>query len=169
MNGSATVTIAAPAATVWSLVTDITRIGEFSPETFDAHWITDPPGPAADARFRGHVRRNGRGPTYWTDCRVLRCEPISVFEFGVYIGNRLVKTWTFQLREVVGGTAVIESLALARTPATRLYWRLAGRCRARTNQRGMRQTLHRLKAVAENSPATARAAQTPTPQSIDPT
>ena len=35
-------------------------------------------------------------------------------------------------------------------PATRLYWALAGRARGRTNERGMRETLERIKAVAEN-------------------
>lgn len=35
MKGSVTVHIAAPAELVWDLVSDVTRIGEFSPETFE--------------------------------------------------------------------------------------------------------------------------------------
>jgi uncharacterized protein YndB with AHSA1/START domain len=70
MKGSVTVHFAAPPARVWDLVSDITRIGEFSPETFEARWLAGPQagaaGPQAGARFRGHVRRNGRGPVYWT-------------------------------------------------------------------------------------------------------
>src|ERR1035441_1251487 len=66
MKGSVTVHFAAPPAQVWDLVSDITRIGEFSPETFEARWLTRPQvaatGPEVGARFRGHVRRNGRGP-----------------------------------------------------------------------------------------------------------
>lgn len=149
MNGEVTVTVQAAPARVWSLVSDITRIGEFSPETFEAQWVGTPPRPVVGARFRGHLRRNGRGPVYWTDCRVLRCEPERVFDFGVYARDRLVNTWSYQLREVVGGTAVTESFRLPRTPLTRLYWAVAGRSRARTNDRGMRHTLARVKAVAE--------------------
>jgi Polyketide cyclase / dehydrase and lipid transport len=39
MRGSVTVFMAAPAALVWDLVADVTRIGEFSPETFEAEWL----------------------------------------------------------------------------------------------------------------------------------
>jgi len=59
-----TVHIAALAEPVWDLVSDVTRIGEFSPETFEAQWLDRASGPQAGARFRGHVRRNGRGPVY---------------------------------------------------------------------------------------------------------
>lgn len=156
MNGSVAVTVAAPPAALWDLVTDVTRIGEFSPETFEAQWITEPPGPAVGARFRGHVRRNGRGPVYWTDCRVLRCEPPTVFEFGVHVRSRLVNTWTYQLHPVAGGTAVTESYTLAPTALTRLYWTIAGRWRSATNQRGMLQTLQRIKAVAESATPPSR-------------
>jgi len=36
MQGSVTVRIAAPARDVWELVSDVTRVGEYSPETFEA-------------------------------------------------------------------------------------------------------------------------------------
>ena len=64
MRGSVTVHMAAPADRVWDLVSDVTRVGEFSPETFEAEWLGGASGPAIRARFRGHVRRNGRGPAY---------------------------------------------------------------------------------------------------------
>src|ERR1017187_2764284 len=79
MKGSVTVHFAAPPAQVWDLVSDITRIGEFSPETFEARWLTRPQvaatGPEVGARFRGHVRRNGRGPGYWTTCTGVASDP----------------------------------------------------------------------------------------------
>jgi len=55
MQGSVTVHIDAPAERVWELVSDITRIGEFSPETFEAEWLDGADGPRAGARFRGHA------------------------------------------------------------------------------------------------------------------
>lgn len=63
MHGSVTVHMAAPADEVWGLVSDVTRVGEFSPETFEAELLGGARGPEPGARFRGHVRRNGRGPT----------------------------------------------------------------------------------------------------------
>src|ERR1035437_2316086 len=47
------------------------------------------------------------------------------------------------------GTDVTESFELTDTPILRLYWRLAGKARGRTNAKGMRTTLERIKAVAE--------------------
>ena len=35
------------------------------------------------ARFRGHVRRNGRGPVYRTTCTVLASDPGREFAFPV--------------------------------------------------------------------------------------
>ena len=31
--------VGAPPGEVWDLVSDVTRIGEFSPETFEAQWL----------------------------------------------------------------------------------------------------------------------------------
>ena len=55
---------------VWALVSDVTRIGEFSPETFEARWRHGSTGPEVGAKFKGHVKRNGVGPTYWSPCQV---------------------------------------------------------------------------------------------------
>ncbi len=65
-----TIHVDAPAERIWALVSDITNTGKFSPETFEAEWLGNSKEPAVGARFRGHVRRNGRGPVYWTKCTV---------------------------------------------------------------------------------------------------
>lgn len=149
MRGSVTVFMAAPAARIWDLVADVTRIGEFSPETFEAEWLPGPAGPAAGARFRGHVRRNGRGPVYWTTCTVTASDPGREFAFSVGSPGRALNNWRYQLVPRAGGTDVTESFELPSTLVTRLYWLLAGRARGRTNQAGMRATLERVKAAAE--------------------
>lgn len=136
---------------VWDLVSDITRVGEFSPETFEAQWLAGASGPAAGARFRGHVRRNGRGPVYWTTCTVTECESGRAFAFAVGgPGGATLNTWRYDLAEDDGGTRVTESFELPAKAVTRLYWMVAGRARMRTNLRGMRATLERMKAVAES-------------------
>lgn len=55
MHGSVTVRIAAPAGRVWDLLTDVTRIGEFSPETFEAEWLGGASGPAPGALSLIHI------------------------------------------------------------------------------------------------------------------
>ncbi|MGN6473577.1 MAG: SRPBCC family protein [Mycobacteriales bacterium] len=149
MQDSVTVHMAAPVAKVWDLVSDVTRIGEFSPETFEAKWIDGATGPAVGAKFRGHVKRNGIGPIYWTTCRVSECVENEVFGFEVLTGGRPLNTWTYRLTPTGDGTDVTESFALLPTFSLRLYWALLGWARGRTNRNGMQTTLERMKAVVE--------------------
>ncbi len=150
MHDAVTVHIEAPAHRVWELVSDVTQIGRYSPETFEAEWQDGATGPVAGAKFRGHVKRNGRGPTYWTSCEVTESEPGRVFEFAVLTGGRALNTWRYELAAAEGGgTDATESFRLAATPPLRLDWALFGRWRGRTNRDGMRETLERVKAVAE--------------------
>jgi hypothetical protein len=147
--------MAASADRIWDLVSDVTRIGEFSPETFEAQWLDGATGPRAGARFRGHVRRNGRGPVYWTTCTVTVAEPEREFAFSVAgLGGATANTWRYSLEPVLadagaGGIDVTESFELPATLVNRLYWLLGGPARLRTNLDGMRATLERIKAVVE--------------------
>ncbi len=173
MQGSVTVRIGTTADRVWNLIADVTRIGEYSPETFEAEWLDGADGPQVGARFRGHVRRNGRGPVYWTTCTVVTCEPGREFAFTVISHGRALNTWRYRLEPVGGGTVggvrnssagddsnashdaanqtdVTESFQLADTALLRMYWLAAGRWRMRTNLTGMRTTLERIKAAAES-------------------
>jgi hypothetical protein len=139
---------------IWSLVTDVTKIGLYSPETFEAEWLDGATGPVVGARFRGHVKRNGRGPVYWSECKVMTADPGREFAFTVLILNKPVNTWTYHLEPTGDGRGadVTESFQLADNIGNRIYWAIAGRARNRTNLKGMRQTLERIKAVAEAAP-----------------
>ncbi|HWE71245.1 MAG TPA: SRPBCC family protein [Acidimicrobiales bacterium] len=150
MRDSVTVHVEAPPEQVWALVSDITNTGKFSPETFEAEWLDGATGPAVGARFRGHVRRNQRGPVYWTNCTVTVSQPGREFVFGVEgPGRKTVNTWGYRFEPSGSGTDVTEYFELTNTPVLRLYWLLAGKARGRTNVNGMRTTLERIKVVAE--------------------
>ena len=150
MRDSVTVQMSAEPEAVWALVSDITRTGEFSPETFEAQWLGDADGPEVGARFRGHVKRNGRGPTYWTNCEVTACEPGRTFEFRVVgPGDTTVNTWGYRFEARDGGTAATEYFQLPDMLPMKIYWALLGWARGKTNRDGMRTTLERIKAVAE--------------------
>jgi hypothetical protein len=144
----------APPAVVWDLVSDVTRIGEFSPETFEAEWTNGFGGPEVGATFRGHVKRNGVGPVYWSVCKVTTCEPERDFGFAVYASGKRVNTWRYHLTPTDGGTEVTESFELPASLPTKVYWALLGWARGRTNEKGMRQTLERIKQVAERDAPT---------------
>ncbi len=152
LTESVTVHVEAPPEAVWDLVTDVTRIGEFSPETLAGRWIDGATGPAVGAKFQGHVKRNGRGPMYWTTCRVVSCEPQRDFAFVVEVpGIKGGNTWRYQLAANGSGTDVTESFELSPSLFVKVYWTLAGSMRAKTNIRGMTETLNRIKAVAEKA------------------
>jgi uncharacterized protein YndB with AHSA1/START domain len=149
MQDSVTVHMAASPERIWELVSDVTKIGRYSPETFEAEWLEGATGPVVGAKFRGHVKRNGRGPTYWTTCTVCESEPGRAFAFGIGPSDKPLNVWRYALEPQGDGTDVTESFQLARTPPLRLYWALFGWARGRTNRNGMRTTLERMKADVE--------------------
>jgi uncharacterized protein YndB with AHSA1/START domain len=151
MKDSVTVHMNAPPERIWDLVSDVTRIGSYSPETFEAEWLDGATGPVAGARFRGHVKRNGKGPTYWTTCVVRECEPGQVFSFGVGPKEKPLNVWTYRMEPAGEGTDVTESFELANTAMLRVYWALLGWARGRTNRNGMRTTLERIRAEVEQA------------------
>jgi Polyketide cyclase / dehydrase and lipid transport len=149
VHDSVTVHMAAPPEAIWALVSDVTRIGSYSPETFEAEWLDGADAPAVGARFRGHVKRNGKGPVYWTTCTVLASVPGREFAFGVGPTGKPLNVWRYRLEPAEDGTDVTESFELANTAALRLYWAVLGWARGRTNRNGMRTTLERIKAEVE--------------------
>ena len=152
MQDSVTVHIDASPDQVWGLVSDVTKIGRYSPETFEAEWLDGATGPAVGVRFRGHVKRNQKGPTYWATCVITECEPNRAFGFTV--GSSIEKglnNWRYELAPAGTGTDVTESFRLKQTLPLKVYWALLGWARGKTNRNGMRTTLERMKAELETS------------------
>jgi uncharacterized protein YndB with AHSA1/START domain len=150
MHDSVTVHMAAPPEKIWDLVSDVTKIGRYSPETFEAEWLEGATGPAVGAKFRGHVKRNGIGPIYWTTCTVTACEPGKEFAFGVGTSDKPLNVWSYRLEPSGDGTDVTESFQLRESNVgLRVYWTLWGWSRGRVNRNGMRTTLERIKAEVE--------------------
>ena len=149
MHDSVTVHMNAAPDKVWELVSDVTKIGRYSPETFEAEWLDGADGPAVGAKFRGHVKRNGKGPIYWITCTVLVSTPGREFAFAAGSAEKPLNVWRYHLEPSGDGTDVTESFQLADMPLLRVYWALLGWARGRTNRNGMRTTLERIKAEVE--------------------
>ncbi len=151
LGDSVTIHMDASPEAVWALVSDVTRIGEYSPETFEAEWLDGAAGPGVGVRFRGHVKRNGKGPIYWAECSITECEANRLFTFGVGKPGKALNTWSYRLEPSGDGTDVTESFQLTDNVGTRVYWALLGWARGKTNRDGMRTTLERIKAEVERA------------------
>jgi hypothetical protein len=132
------------------MVSDVTRIGEFSPEAVSCEWIDGATGPAVGARFKGH---NKRGRTKWsTSCEVTACVRAKEFAFVTH-PDKPETLWRYQFSPAAGGTEVIETFELLRPlgKASRLLTRVTTGVKDREADMvdSMRQTLERLRVAAE--------------------
>jgi uncharacterized protein YndB with AHSA1/START domain len=144
-GGTATVHVDASPETVYDLVADITRMHEWSPETYKAEWLGGATAAVAGARFRGW---NKAGPIRWfTDPVIDVAERGRELTFTTtFFGRGRLTTWSFVMQpSASGGTDLTESWSENSSVLGRL---LPGR-RVEGLPRGMEQTLARIKAAAE--------------------
>lgn len=117
MHGSTEITIDASPDEVYAVISDVTRLGEFSPECYACEWNGDVTEPAVGATFTGH---NRRGERRWsTVCEVTAAEPGRRFAFEVGPPppeNQKYTCWTYTFEPVNGGTKVTESFEVINPP-----------------------------------------------------
>lgn len=146
-RGTTVIDVAAPPHVVYELVTDVTRIGERSPECYRAEWLDDAIAATPGARFRGS---NKIGPIRWaTTCTVTTAEPDREFAFNVIGSNGRVQTrWQYRIEPTETGCQLTESYQFVWCP-------LAARAaelpfpRDRQLRRGIRRTVEAIKTEAE--------------------
>lgn len=145
--------IEAPAETVYDLLSDVTSMGDYSPENTGAVWLGGATGPAVGARFKG---TNRIGSVRWsTKPTITVADRGRVLAFQV--PGRAGSTWTYRFDPVPGGVRVTESMRQDRaTPfPIRFLQRRAGVTdRAEHLRTGMALTLERVAAAAERQAAT---------------
>ena len=150
-TGQGSVTVGADPERVWAMVTDVTRMGEWSPENQRGEWLDGATGPAVGARFKGY---NRRGRSRWsTTCEVLESEPGRSFVFVTGSAEKPNTWWRYRFEPVEGGTRVTESFEMTKPlgAASRWITRLTtGVADRRTDmEQGIHATLAKLKAAAE--------------------
>lgn len=155
MTGNVTVEreIAASPEVLYALISDVTRMGEFSPENVGCRWMGKSTAPVVGARFRG---TNENGKRQWkTVCSVVTAEPGRAFAFEVKAAGGLrVSRWEYRLEPTEsGGCRVTETWIDQRGRiVTWLGGPVSGvRNREGHNRAGMAVTLERLAKVAEGS------------------
>jgi putative intracellular protease/amidase len=137
--------IPADALTVYDALSDITTIGQRSPETHAAKWIT--PG----KKFKGY---NHIGPLYrWsTVCTVTEDAPGHAFAFEVAWPSKT--SWRYDLTAVDDGTEVTLTMTKSQPQAAPVVavQRMVGvHDRAQHLRSGMDQTLERLAQQAQQA------------------
>jgi uncharacterized protein YndB with AHSA1/START domain len=148
---SVTREIAAPAEHVWALVSDVTRMGEWSPENDGGKWLEGATEARPGAKFRGV---NRRGKRRWsTLATVTDAEPGRQFAFRVTSSGFKVADWAYGFQPTASGCVVTESWTdkRGRIVSTVGKWLTGVDDRAAHNRAGMEQTLERLAATAESS------------------
>jgi uncharacterized protein YndB with AHSA1/START domain len=153
VTGGASVTIRGEPERLWDMLGDVTRMGEWSPETERAEWLDGATGPVVGARFKGH---NRRGKARWsTVCEVTEAERGRAFSFSVGGAARPQTIWRYHFEPVGEEVVLTETFELVKPLGffDRVLTRLTTGVKNRPAdlEAGVRTTLNRLKEVAEHS------------------
>jgi hypothetical protein len=148
-TGEARIEIDAAPLAVYELVSDISRMGQWSPECYRCEWLDGATTAAIGAKFRGH---NRLGKVRWTtDAIVTTADPGQEFAFTtLYKDGREETLWHYKFHHLAAGTEVIESYQFLWCPIAN---RIAELPIPRDKQlrRGIQETLQRIKATAEQT------------------
>jgi len=146
----ATIEIAAPPEVVWALVSDIPRMGEWSPVCHRCEWLGDADHAEVGARFVGHNKANG---ARWSrECTITAAEPGRELAFSTYFRGAESTRWRYAFEPIPTGTLVVEAYEVISVPRwVKAVRRLPGvpSKSLRDGQGSMGTTLQRLKAAAE--------------------
>jgi uncharacterized protein YndB with AHSA1/START domain len=149
-HGQVEIQVDAPPESVWRVVADLDRMGEWSPECYRVRWLDGASSPAkAGARFKGW---NRYGRMKWSmTCEVTSAEPGREVAWSTIERGRELVRWTYRFDPVDDGTRVTESFDCLWLPfKARLAEDLLMRDRDQRRRDSMRATLERIKAVAES-------------------
>ena len=147
LTGSATITIDRPVAEVFGAVSDISRMGEWSPECVACRWADGVDGPAVGAAFSGdNVAKAGpiTLKKWTTTSEITAYEPNAVFEF-VAEGYT---TWRYGFEARNDSTVVTESFSFAPPEGAQKFLYETVMRRSKGMVKGMDATLERIKPTA---------------------
>jgi uncharacterized protein YndB with AHSA1/START domain len=134
---------------VWAAISDITRMGEWSPECHTCEWNEGFSGPEVGARFTGH---NRNGEFEWsTECEVTESVPGERFAFDGVFGDLRFAKWAYVIEPTDGGSRVTEIWDEGRPDEIMEFTaKISGVTdRGEHNRKGMEATLERLAAAVE--------------------
>jgi uncharacterized protein YndB with AHSA1/START domain len=149
---SVSVDVAASPETVWTLISDLERMGEWSPECTGVRWAGNAPGPAGPsvgAVFKG---KNAIGIRRWsTKGTIVAADQNRKLAWDTAALGLPVARWTYAIEPSGGGCRVTETWDDKRGALINFVGPITTGVKDRIshNEAGMRTTLERLKAAAE--------------------
>jgi uncharacterized protein YndB with AHSA1/START domain len=141
--------IAATPEAVYAAISDVTRMGEWSPECHTCQWHDGYDGPVVGATFDGH---NRNGDKEWvTQGKVIEAEPGRSFAFACSMYDFHYADWGYRIEPTETGCRVTEWTADYRPESVlEASKEISGvDDRASHNERTMSGTLERLAAELE--------------------
>lgn len=126
---------------IWSMVSDLPRMGEWSPENQGGEWTKGATGPALGVRFKGH---NRNGSKKWnTMVEVVEFEPDRKIAFALMVGPSRWCDWVYEVEPASTGTLLTHSWIDRRGKlAVKLGGIISGvKDRAAHNRQNMEKTL----------------------------
>ena len=143
---SASIEVAATPQAVWSLVSDVTRMAEWSPECRKIYVRRD----KQIGEGTSFIGINRRGVAVWpTLSRIVRFDPGQAVAWKTRESGA---TWTYELEPLGEGTRLTGRRDLAAfSPLTKLAAPMIGGAVGHDEElkQGIRTTLHRIKAAVE--------------------
>ncbi|ETW25315.1 SRPBCC family protein [Mycobacterium gastri] len=149
-RGHGSIDISASPELVYDLIADVTRMGGWSPECYRCEWLDGVSTAAAGARFRGY---NRLGLMRWERTAVVgTAEPGREFSFTTVNdgAGREETRWRYTMEPTPSGTLLTESFEFLWCSVVN---RLAEAAipRGRQMDRGIQETLRRIKKAAETA------------------
>jgi uncharacterized protein YndB with AHSA1/START domain len=115
-TGRVEVTVAAPIESVWAIVADVTRTGEWSHECHHVAWLDEAIAAAPGVRFRG---RNRSGWLRWSrTCKIQAVEAPRQIAWSTIPTRLFVDStdWLLSLEPVETGTRIGQSFQVTKCP-----------------------------------------------------
>ncbi len=140
--------IAATPERIWALVTDLTRMGEWSPENKGGEWSEGATGPALGACFKGANSNKNRN--WKTTVVVVAFDAPTKFAFALRVGKAHWCDWVFEIEPIANGSHVTHSWIDRRSKLTNWVGGIVSKVenRAEHNSKNMAATLEALAKTA---------------------
>lgn len=153
-SGGAVLDVPVTPGQVWSVITDVTRIGEWSHECHAAQWLEGADRAVVGAQFRGsnQVRSNKWAKT----CTITELQPDRRFVYQTRSSLKYpgATEWTFVLEPTAEGCRIVQSFQIISLPKV-VGWAMGKMVPEHIDRtQALREDLVRLSQVAAKQPAT---------------
>jgi hypothetical protein len=150
-HGRVEATTSATPEQVWAVISDVTRVGEWSHECKESEWLPPATGATVGARFRG---RNRTGRAGWARVNeVVTADPPREFGWRT-VPSQLYRDstdWRITIEPVTEGTRIVQTYDVLRLNPVmeRVIWLFMPAHRDRTP--ALREDLDRLAKIAADA------------------